>query len=251
MPRLEGKIAVITGGGSGIGRAVAVLFADEGARVVITGRCEGPLKETAQAIVTQGGEVETAIADVADEAACEMVAGAAREAFGAPTVLVNNAGVFERGGRVDEMPLDEWDRTLAINLRGPLLMMRALIPGMLEAGGGSIVNIGSMLAEVAIPGASAYAASKGGLLMLTRSVALDLAAERIRCNMVSPGLTETPMMAGALADEKVRREILREYPMGRFAKPEDIAHAALHLASDESGFTTGAVLNVDGGVTAH
>ena len=176
MARLEGKVAIITGGGTGIGRATAELFCAEGGRVVICGRREQPLANTADLIRERGGQVRVVGADQSTPEACEEVVRAATDAFGPPTVLVNNAGVFDVKGRVHETSPEGWDRMMAINLRGPFLMTRAVIPAMRESGGGSIVNVGSILAHVAIPGASAYNASKAGLVMLTRSTAIDYAA---------------------------------------------------------------------------
>lgn len=252
MPgRLEGKVAIITGGGTGIGRAVAELFCRESARVVITGRREKPLDNTAELIREQGGQVRVVTADVAEPEACAAVVKTATDAFGPPTVLVNNAGIFEARTRVHETSLEAWNEMIAINLTGPFLMTRAIIPTMLEAGGGSVVNVGSILSEVAIPCAAAYNASKGGLLMLTRSTAMDYASHQIRCNLVCPGMVRTFMNRDVLQSPQVSEEIMREYPIGRFGLPEDIAPAILHFASDDSAWTTGAVLMVDGGATAH
>lgn len=251
MARLADKVAIITGGGSGIGRATAALFAAEGARVVITGRREPPLAETAESIRTRGGAVHTVVADVADASACERVVAETQRVFGSPHILVNNAGIFEARGPLHETTPEAWDHMMAVNLRGPFLMTRAVIPLMLAQGGGAIVNVGSILSQVAIPNAAAYNASKGGLLMLTRSTAVEYAAQGIRCNLVCPGLTKTEITAGVWRDPEVARAAARDYPMRRFGEPAEIAHAILHLASDEASWTTGAALMVDGGATAH
>jgi NAD(P)-dependent dehydrogenase (short-subunit alcohol dehydrogenase family) len=200
--RLDRKIAIITGGGTGIGRATAGLFCREGARVVITGRRERLLDETAELIREEGGHVRVFAADVADPDACDEVVKATTDSFGPPTVLVNNAGIFEARTRIHEMTAEAWNRMIAVNLTGPFLMTRAVIPSMLAAGGGSIVNIGSILSEVAIPCAAAYSASKGGLLMLTRSTAMDYGPDQIRCNLVCPGMVRTvdPLQSGLPGD---------------------------------------------------
>lgn len=250
MPRLTGKTALITGGGSGIGRATARLFAAEGARVVVAGRRHGPLEAVVDEIRAAGGQGVAAVADLTDSAGIEAVVADTVRAFGIPNVLVNNAGLFEARGRLHETSPEAFNQSLAVNLRAPFLLMRAIVPLMLTAGGGSIVNVGSNLAQFAIPNASAYCAAKGGLLMLTRAAAMDYAADGIRCNMVSPGLVRTEMTAEIWRSPSTAAEVVREYPAGRFGEPEEIAQAILHFASDESGWTTGAVLNVDGGASA-
>lgn len=246
MGRLSGRVAIITGGGSGIGRATAVLFAAEGARVLIAGRRPEPLLETAAA--ARG--VLPIAADVSRPEEVDRIIECCQRELGTPQILVNNAGLFEARGLLHETTVEAFDESMAINLRGPFLMTRAVIPHMLRAGGGSIVNVGSNLAQFAIPHAAAYCTAKGGLLMLTRATAVDYAPQGIRCNMVSPGLVRTEMTAAVWTSPGLAAEVAKEYPMGRFGDPGEIARAILHLASDESAWTTGAVLNVDGGASA-
>lgn len=252
--RLAGKVAVVTGAGSGLGRGIALRFASEGARVIVVGRRRGRLEETVAQIEDAGGEALPAPADVAVEADIESVATLARERFGGVHVLVNAAGVRGAVGPVTELELDGWREAFAVNTSGPLLCARHLVPLMRAAGGGSIINIGSLRLSRLKAGAAAYIASKGALLYLTRVMALDHAREGIRVNMVSPGLVLTEftqyVVEGFADPEEGKRRFGAEYPLGRIGTEEDIAPACVYLASDESAWVTGQVLNVDGGLSA-
>lgn len=251
---MKGRLAIITGGGSGIGRGVARAFAREGARVLVVGRRQAPLEETVQLIRSAGGEAEAHPADVADPEGAASIADRARELYGRVDVLINAAGVRGAVGPVTELDLKGWQEAFAVNTMGPMLCARAVIPLMREAGGGSIVNIGSLRLARLKAGAAAYIASKGALLYLTKVMALDHAKEGIRVNMVSPGLVLTPFTQYVVADfddpEEGKRKYGAEYPLRRIGTEEDIALACLYLASDASSWVTGQVLNVDGGMSA-
>jgi NAD(P)-dependent dehydrogenase (short-subunit alcohol dehydrogenase family) len=246
--RLKGKIALVTGGGTGIGRAVAMLFAREGASVVVAGRRSEPLQETIQEIRRGGGTAAFARGDVSRADRAEMIVQAAVYNFGGLDVLVNAAGVRASGTILDT---DErrWDRILATNLKGPFLVSRLAAAAMRRRGGGSIVNVADAVALRGVRGAAAYAASKGGLVALTRSMALDLAADRIRVNAVCPGAVDTPMARDPAqgGGDALIEVAAREHPLGRAGTPADVAWLALYLASDESSWITGAVFPMDGG----
>jgi NAD(P)-dependent dehydrogenase (short-subunit alcohol dehydrogenase family) len=254
MQQLDKRVAVITGGGSGIGRGIALAFAREGARVVVVGRRESPLEETARRIAADGGEALALPADVADDAAVAAMAARARAHFGQVQLLVNAAGVRGAVGPVTDFDLAGWNEALAVNVTGPLLCVRHLAPLMRDAGGGAIVNIGSLRLTRLKAGAAAYIASKGALLYLTRVLALDHARDRIRVNMVSPGLVLTPftqyVIQGHPDPEEGKRRHGADYPLGRIGTEEDIAQACVYLASDAASWVTGQILNVDGGMSA-
>ena len=252
MGRLDGKVAVVTGGGSGIGRAAAALFAAEGAAVVVADVVEEAAASASADITAAGGEARPVAVDVADELEVQRMVDAATTAHGRLDVLFNNAGIFpaDDGGVLDTPP-DTWRRVMEVNLQGVWLGCRAAIPAMLASGGGSIVNVASFVALMGAATAQvAYTASKGGVLSLTREVAVEYARQGIRANAVCPGPIETPLLAELLADPERRARRLVHVPIGRFGRPEEIAAAALFLASDESSFVTGSALVVDGGITA-
>jgi NAD(P)-dependent dehydrogenase (short-subunit alcohol dehydrogenase family) len=244
--RFEGRRVVVTGAGSGIGRAVAVGFAAEGARVLAADLTRDRAEATAEAIRAAGGEADACAVDVADRAGVEAMVA---RAGGRLDVLVCAAGLFVPG-TAETVGLESWARAVAVNMTGTFLCARAAIPVMRRGGGGSIVTIASSTgAHDALPGAVAYVASKGGVTMLTKALAVDHAAEGIRVNAVAPGPTDTPMLRG-LMSEAEREAFGRTLPIGRLGRPEEIAAAALFLASAEAGFITGAVLAADGGQTA-
>jgi len=252
MGRLEGKVALITGAGMGIGREAARRFAAEGARVVVADIDERAAKETVAAIAAAGGEALATVGDVALEAdvARMIAAGVAR--FGALHVLYNNAGVLwkDRDRSVLETDEASWDRVMAINLKAVFWVTKHGIPHLRRAGGGSIILMGSVSALVGFTRAQdAYTAAKGGLISLAKSLAIQFAKDRIRCNVIHPGVVDTPLQAPYLTDA-LRREFETGIPLGRVAEPREIANVALFLASDESSYMTGAELVVDGGFTA-
>jgi len=246
--RLSGKTAIITGGGSGIGKAIAVAFACEGASVVIAGRHQDKLDHAAGEI---GERCLSVSADVSHTADVQRLVNAAIEKFKRIDVLVNNAGIL-LPGTAESLSEEDFDQTFNINVRGPWLLSRAVLPHMRasNSGGGSIINIGSVLSTLGARNRVAYAASKGAVLAMTRAMALDHAAEKVRVNCICPGIVETEMVARFSMDESARRQRLTWHPLGRFGQPDDIAGLAVFLASDESAWTTGAMFTVDGGYSA-
>ncbi len=252
--RLKDKVVLITGGGTGIGRATALIFAKEGAKVAVTGRRKEPLKETVSAIESSGGKAIMVEGDVSTvEDAAEMVNQTVK-AFDRIDILVNNAGVNYKPGGTVETDEDGWDVVMNINAKGDYLVSRYAVPEMEKAGGGSIINVASIFGLVGYPKALAYCASKGAVTNLTRSMALELAEKNIRVNCVCPGVVDTPMAREWIERhgdyETVVKKILADYPIARIGRPDDIAYACLYLASDDASWVTGAVLPVDGGCTA-
>ncbi len=251
--RLDGKVAIVTGGASGFGEATAKLLASEGARVVIGDLdIEGGERVVAE-IAEKGGGAAFCHGDVSTGAGAEALVGEAVTRYGALHVLVNNAGIAQMAhtGRSWDAPEEQWDRVIRVNLRSVYVCSRAAVPAMLDAGSGSIVNVASIAASVSV-GGSAYAAAKGGMLSYTRHVAVEL-APKVRVNCVSPGFMRTPMSTGermglSIDQQEERMAEFATYsPMGRAGSVDDIAHGILFLASDESSFITGTELVVDGG----
>lgn len=250
-PRLAGKVALITGGGSGIGREAVLLFAREGARVVVADLDGAAARRTAEEVRAAGGEAEPVACDVARSDDVRAAVETAERRFGALHVLFNNAGIFpaDDGSPVDT-PEETFDRVMAVNAKGVFLGCKHGIPALLRAGGGSIVNTASF---VAVMGAAtsqvAYTASKGAVLAMTREIAIEYARRGIRANALCPGPVDTPLLAQLLADPAARQRRLVHIPMGRLARAEEVARAALFLASDESSYVNGATFLVDGGIT--
>jgi NAD(P)-dependent dehydrogenase (short-subunit alcohol dehydrogenase family) len=250
--RLAGKVALITGAGSGMGRAAAELFAREGARVVVSDLVDDAGKATVAAVQSAGGEAVYVRADVSKSADCDAMVRAAVEQYGALHVLYNNAGIFpaDDGGVLDT-PEPTWDTVMQVNLKGVWLGCKAGIPAMLESGGGSIVNVASFVALMGAATAQiAYTSSKGGVLSMTREIAVEYGRQGIRANALCPGPIETPLLQELLSDPVRRARRMVHIPMGRLGRAEELAKAALFLASDDSSFMTGAALVVDGGITA-
>ena len=253
MQRVSGKVAIITGGGTGIGRACALALAREGAKVALLARRREKLEAVAREITAAGGEAFALECDVTDKVSVERAVRAVEERFRKLNVVINNAGTVHVG-TVEETPNDDWDRVISVNLTGTFLMSRAGVPALRRAGGGSIINIGSYLGIVALKQRAAYCASKGGVTLLTKAMALDHAQENIRVNCICPALVETEMATGAISrmpDPAAYRRLREsQIPIGRIGLPEDIANLALYLASDESSWMTGVAIPLDGGVTA-
>ncbi len=252
MGRLDGKVAVITGAGSGIGQVAASLFAAEGAKVVVADVAADRAAATAADIESAGGSALSVTVDVSDEAQVTDMVAAAVRTFGGLHVLFNNAGIFpDDDGGILETPPETWTKVMDVNLKGVWFGCRAAVPAMLASGGGSIVNVASFVALMGAATAQiAYTASKGGVLAMTRELAVEYARRGIRANSICPGPIETPLLTELLADPARRERRLVHIPIGRFGRPEEIAMAALFLASDEASFVTGSALVVDGGITA-
>ncbi|HTP68571.1 MAG TPA: SDR family oxidoreductase [Dongiaceae bacterium] len=254
MTRLNGKIAIVTGAGSGIGRAIALAFAREGAKVAVLGRRREPLAEVVTELRQSGTDACAFPCDVANARDSLVAVREVEQQLGHPNVLVNNAGILSVS-TVESISEEEWDRVMQTNLKGPFLMSRAVLPSMRLAGGGSIVNIGSVLGLVAMKQRAAYCASKGGVTMLTKAMAIDHAHENIRVNCICPSIVETELVQALFADSEAGRQTrdarIATLPLGRFGKPVDIADLALFLASDESSWMTGTAIPVDGGLTAY
>mgnify|MGYP005848423443 CR=1 FL=1 len=250
--RLEGKVALVTGAGSGIGKLTAETFAREGARVVVADVVDDAGRATVEGIRARGGEAEYVHCDVSVAEEVEAMVAFTVGRFGKLDVMMNNAGIFHAlDGSVIDTDEETWDRTIAINLKGVFLGSKYGVRAMLDSGGGSLINVASF---VALMGAAvpqiAYTASKGGVLSMTREIAVEFARRGIRANALCPGPIETPLLAELLADPAARQRRLVHIPIGRFGQGQEIANAALFLASDESSLMTGAALVVDGGITA-
>lgn len=251
MKRLEGKVALVTGGGTGIGEAIARVFAREGAAVVVTGRRKDMVEAVTRTIEQAGGRALAVAGSVTDEAHARSAVDQAVRTFGKLDILVNNAAIGVFGKLLHETPDEDWDQMLAINLTGVFRMTRAAIPALLRAGGGSIVNISSVGGVIGFPMSAAYGTTKGGLNAFTRGVALDYAQQGIRCNAICPGLVETPMAQPLIDDQERFAQVLDAYPIRRVGTPEEVAKMAVYLASDEATWVTGGAFMIDGGLTAH
>ncbi|HWI61585.1 MAG TPA: glucose 1-dehydrogenase, partial [Symbiobacteriaceae bacterium] len=252
--RLQEKVCIITGAASGMGRVACELFAREGAHVAAFDVMDDPGQETVRRVRAAGGEATFFHCDVADEASVRQAVAATVERYGGVDVLYNNAGIMpEADHSVLDTPVEVWDRVMAVNVRGVFLCCKYAIPEMVRRGRGSIINIASFVALVgcSVP-QDAYTASKGALLSLTKSLAVQFRPDGVRTNAICPGPIETPLMTEwLLKDEQARQIRLARQPSGRFGKPEEIVNCAIYLAADESDWTNGAIITIDGGITSN
>jgi NAD(P)-dependent dehydrogenase (short-subunit alcohol dehydrogenase family) len=248
---LDGQVAVVTGAGTGIGAATAVVLAREGAAVVLTGRRQAKLDDVAAEVRRRGGRATVVPGDVGRDATCDAVAAATVAEHGGIDILVNNAGLHAHAATVHEITTDEWERFLRVNLSGPFFMMRAVLPHLLDAGGGAICNMSSVFGLVALKHAASYGAAKGGLVQLTRSAAIDYADRHVRVNCVCPDLVEPVERAETTPDERAKLvEGWLGSPTGRGTSTDELAELVLFLVGPHSANITGAVIPVDGGYSA-
>jgi NAD(P)-dependent dehydrogenase (short-subunit alcohol dehydrogenase family) len=254
MPRLQDKVAFVTGAGQGIGRAICLLFAREGAKVAVTDVGEAEGRAVVEEVTSAGGTARFWRLDVTDEAQVEEVTADVVAAFGSLDVLVNNAGISGVDKPTHEVTVEEWDRVMDVNVKGVFLCSKHALLHMKAAGAGSIVNLSSIYGLVGAPDAPPYHASKGAVRLMTKTDAMLYAADGIRVNSIHPGFIWTPMVESFLREkgdvEAGREAIAALHPVGRMGEPDDIAYGALYLASDESKFVTGSELVIDGGYTA-
>lgn len=246
MDRLKNKVAIITGAGSGIGRAIAQKFAQEGAKVVVADNNEKTAEETAGLISHAGGQAIVSKTDVSNTEQVQAMVELTVDNFGGLDIMVNNAGVAPMGD-VTSTTDEIWQKTIDVDLKGVFLGIKAAVPEMEKRGKGKIINTASIAGLIGFQGITAYCAAKGGVVNLTREAALDLASKKINVNAIAPGVIKTAMTSDILKDPKMAESMLAQTPIGRLGEPEDIAWAAVYLASDESDFVTGHTLVVDGG----
>jgi NAD(P)-dependent dehydrogenase (short-subunit alcohol dehydrogenase family) len=250
MAELANKVALVTGAGSGIGRATALLLAREGATLVVSDIAEQGGQETVRLITEAGGTASFVRADVSQPGACEALVGEAVSRYGALHLACNNAGIGGPQAPTGEYPADGWDQVIGVNLSGVFYCMRYEIPAMLAAGGGAIVNIASILGQVAFANSPAYVAAKHGVVGLTRTAAVEYAAAGLRINAIGPAFIKTPLLSTLEAQPEVMQQLVALHPIGRLGESEEVAELVLWLLSDRASFVTGAYYAVDGGYLA-
>ncbi len=246
--RLQGKTAIITGAGTGIGRGIALEFAKQGARVVVVGRRMEPLKRVVEDIEKLNAQALAVSCDVSDMTEVQSLMAKVMQAFGTIDILVNNAGVYIPHDAL-AMTEEEWNTVMSIDLKGVWLCSKAVIPQMLTQGKGKIINVSSIAGIIGFEQSAAYCAAKGAVINLTREMALDYAPKGIMINGIAPGVIESDMTKPMLDDAKLKQSFIEKTPVGRVGVPSDIGHCAVYLASDESSFVVGQTLVVDGGWT--
>jgi cyclopentanol dehydrogenase len=261
--RLVGKVAIVTGGASGIGAETARIFGQHGAKVLLTDSNSASGKSVAKEITDSGGTAMFAVQDVCDEALWATIAAQAEKSYGRLDILCNIAGISGRdpksniqtsltaGPRLAEQTLEQWNRVMEVNATGVFLGTKAAIPAMQRAGGGSIINISSICGIIGSHANAAYHASKGAVRIFSKAAAIQYAPDKIRVNSVHPGFVDTPMTKRGHSNPEVAKQRLQATPLGRFGTPADIAAGCLYLASDESSWVTGSELVIDGGMTAN
>lgn len=250
MTSFKGKVALVTGAGSGIGRSTAVLFAKRGVQVVVSDVNEKGGQETVDIICGAGGSASFVNADVSHSSECESLVTKVVTKFGRLDFAFNNAGVGGEPNPVGDLSIEGWDKAIAINLSGVFYCMHYEIPAMLKSGGGSIVNMSSILGQVGFATAAAYVSAKHGVIGLTQTAAIEYAKAGIRINVVGPGFIHTPMLRAIEENAQVAKSLVDLHPMGRFGKPEEVAELVIWLSSDQASFVTGSYYPVDGGYLA-
>jgi meso-butanediol dehydrogenase / (S,S)-butanediol dehydrogenase / diacetyl reductase len=254
VTRLQGKVAIVTGGGSGIGRAITLALGRQGAKVAVLGRRQQALARVVAELAQNGATGRAVLCDVTRSSDTVKAVDEVERAFGSLNVLVNNAGTLSVS-TIETISERDWDRVIETNLKGPFLMSRAALPAFRRARGGAIVNIGSVLGLIAMRDRAAYCASKGGLTLLTKAIAVDHAHENVRANCICPAIVETELVKGLFSEspegQKARAARIATLPTGRFGRAEDVAELAVFLASDESSWITGTAIPVDGGLSAY
>lgn len=253
--RLQDKVAIVTGAGSGIGESTALLFAEHGAKVIASDVNEDGAAKVVEKINEAGGIATAVLGDVTDTSQAEGIVRKTVETYGGLQILVNSAGITARNAPPDASPEEVWDRVIDVNLKGTYLMTWHAVSEMEKASGGSVINLGSIMSVVGYPaswasGFSPYPVSKGGVLQFTRNLAIEMAKKNIRVNCLGPGFIETPLTQTLRDDPEMKTFLEDRHPIGRLGRPDEVAYAALFLASDESSFMTGSYLPVDGGYTA-
>lgn len=250
MPLFDGKVALVTGGGSGIGQAACHLYAREGAKVVVSDIDEKSGRETVRLIQESGADATFVRADVSNPGDCQAMVDSALEQYGRLDIAFNNAGIGGEANLTADYSIEGWQKVISINLTGVFYCMKYEIPVMLKSGSGAIVNMASVLGEVAFAQSPAYVAAKHGVLGLTKNAAVEYGKQGIRINSVGPGFIHTPLISGLEQDEQTRDYLISLHPMGRLGEPEEVAELVIWLSSDKASFVTGAYHAVDGGYLA-
>ena len=250
MADLRGKVAIVTGGASGIGRTTAQFYARDGARVAISDVDEAGGEETVRLIEAAGGEATFIRADVSNSEDCQALVNSTTERFGRLDIAFNNAGIGGESNLTADYSVAGWNNLIGINLSGVFYCMKYEIPAILRSGGGSIVNMASILGQVAFANSSAYVASKHGVIGLTKNAAVEYASQGVRVNSIRPAFIRTPLIAGIEADEQVRNLLISLHPIGRLGEPEEVAELVIWLSSDLASFVTGSYYPIDGGYLA-